>query len=404
MVRISLNSLWMLLARVAGQGTAFLLAVLIARHLGEANLGRYALITGVAFVGNVLTTFGMDTLLIRHIARERETAGAPLAVALTLQLGLACVYILGVWLLADRLTRQSPVTALALRILLLSLLPLAFSTVFSAALRAYERMELYLGVVGVTGLLQVTGAFLLLRRGGGLVALTVLLVGAQALSALLAGGACWVFLPRFRLSWRLVTPAALARTARLGLSLALLAVLAVLYQRLGVFLLAGLGDEAQMGWFSAAARPVEGLKMLPYAFFGAIFPIMARQQGRGQEGRWYAWSGWGLLAFALLGALLLQGLSRPLVRWLYGPGYGPAATALGILAWGLLPFVLTLKLSFELVAAGRERRALVAMAATLILAAFFGVVGYHTAGFVGLCWAVVAGESVQAALLYTLRP
>ncbi len=404
MARISLNSLWLLLARVAGQGAAFLLAVLIARHLGEVALGRYALITGLAFVGNVLTTFGMDTLLIRHIARERETGRAPLTVALTLQLGLSALYILGIGLLAERLARQNRETALALRILLLSLLPLAFTTVFSAALRAYERMELYLGVVTVTGLLQVMGAFHLLGQGAGLVELTALLVGVQALAGALAGAACWRFLPRFRLNWRLVTPAALARTARLGLSLALLAVLAVLYQRLGVFLLAGLGNEAQMGWFSAAARPVEGLKMVPYAFFGAIFPLMARQRGEGQGDGWYVRAGWGLALFALAWALLLQGLSGPLVRWLYGPGYQPAATALGILAWGLLPFVLTLRFSFELVAAGLERRALAAMAVTLILAALFGVLGYHTAGFVGLCWAVVAGEAAQAALLFHLKP
>lgn len=401
MRRIGLNSIWLLLARAGSQSLLLFFTILVARALGEVGLGQYAFAAAVVYVGNVFTTFGLDTLLIRETARKRHGDDSLLTTALALQLGLSALFVLGVLLLSPLLGGQKPETLVALRLYSLSLLPLAFATAYSAVLRGFERMDLYLVYVLGTAVAQTLGALIILRAGAGLRDLMALLVAVQILGALLAWLLCRHGVPGFAHRWA-ITPDRLRATLRAGTPLAFLMVLAVVYQRLGVFALSAVAGDAATGWYSAAARLVEAGKILPYAVFGALFPVMARgavwTQGSGRK-----WSFWGLLSFALLAALVLNRWGAALVGWLYGPGYAPAAAALGSLAWSLLPFVVTLRLSFELVAARREREAvvalLVALGGTAVLLTLF--IPRH--GPIGAAWAVVLGETLQATLLLALR-
>ena len=54
--------------RVAAQGLAVVMTVVLAARLGVTGLGEYALVSAVVFVANVATTFGTDMVLVREIA------------------------------------------------------------------------------------------------------------------------------------------------------------------------------------------------------------------------------------------------------------------------------------------------------------------------------------------------
>lgn len=397
--RLTLNSLWLLIGRAASQGLLLVFTMLVARYLGQGGLGQIAFITAVIFLGNVFSTFGMDTLLIREIATVRR-ANASLTAALTIQLLLALLFILTLLLAAAWLPRQTPQTLSALKLYSLSLLPLAFFTAYSAVLRAYERMDLFLLLNLVTAVFQTAGTYLILSGGGGLMALVWLLLATQMVGAITAVLLCHHSLP-FSHHWTLSLPI-LRRTFRSGRSLALLMVLAILYQRLGIFALSFLAGEAATGWFSAAARLVEAFKMLPYALFGALFPVMARTAARPSDQPrpgLYNHLFLLLLFCMLLVATAATATADLLIPFLYGPTYTLSATALRILIWSLIPFTVTLKLSFELVSSGQENVALRAMLLTVAVAAalFFFLV--QKWGLIGACWATVSSETVQAMIL-----
>ena len=74
--------------------------ILVARYLGDAGLGQYAFIAAVMFVGNVISTFGMDTLLIREIAARRSADTPTLTAALLIQLALSLLFISIIFLTA----------------------------------------------------------------------------------------------------------------------------------------------------------------------------------------------------------------------------------------------------------------------------------------------------------------
>ncbi len=410
--RIGWNSVWLLLARVAGQALALAFALLIARRLGEVVLGQYAFISTVLLIGNIATNLGTDTIVIRHIAGNspgtRSATSDLLTTALLIQLALSAVIITAVWLWGGRLPNQTAETLPAFRLISLALVPAAFSGVLSAALRGRERMGLYLIFSLVTAATLVVGAVLVVQRSGGLFGLALATVASQTLGALAA--ALLVARLRPELGWRLTRPSGtLVRSvAQAGLVLAALMVTTLVLGRLGTLSLSLLDGDAATGFYSAAARLVEGLKMVPAAVLGALFPVMARGAGNAGAATHLDHTLRRMLAAAGVGtvivALMTGFLAKPIIALLYGPGYAPSAAVLSVLVWALPFSVIALSLSFRLVAAGNERVVLTVLLPALTLAALLMAWLITHNGLMGAAIGSVLAEAIQmVALLVAWR-
>jgi O-antigen/teichoic acid export membrane protein len=410
-IRLGKNSLWLLAARVGAQSLA-LLTLLLARKLGSAGFGEYAFFTTAIFIGNVLSTSGTDMFFIREIA-VRESLGprdddgniSRLSAALWIQLFLSSLLIVGIIMGAPLLPNQSTASILALKIYSLALIPLAFYTVFSTALRGEQRMGSYslltLGVV----FLQAGVILLFMTGGGGVVTLAVLLLMAQGLAALLAGWICTRQIAGFwrgwRFSWQEVRSVFTA-SAPLGL----LGILGILYQKLSLILLSILGGAVLTGLYSAALRVVEASKTVHLAVFTALYPAMSQAQAdpHGQTAGAIKLSWKVLLAGATALALGLSLLAEPLVSILYGAGFESAAPVLVILAWTLIPYTVNTFLTLAFVAANNERAVGLALTAGLLGLILTGFWWLPIAGAAGVAWAVLGAECIQAFLLLVQTP
>ncbi|HTP09401.1 MAG TPA: oligosaccharide flippase family protein, partial [Anaerolineae bacterium] len=272
--RVRLNSIWLLLARLITQGALVISTVLIARALGVIVFGQYAFVAALIVLGNVATTFGTDTLLIREVARDQRDCGGLASTAVWLQLALSLGWLIVVIAAAQISLNQSADTLQAVLIYSLSLIPLAFFTVYSSVLRAHERMDLYLLLSAGVAVTQLVAVWLVLQVDRALIPLVLMLDGVQVLAAIFAALVCYHYLPAFHLRW-LIERRQLAYLVRLAWPFALLGALAVIYQRLGVLILSTLGTEADTGWYAAASRIIEPVKMLHFAVLGALLPALA---------------------------------------------------------------------------------------------------------------------------------
>jgi O-antigen/teichoic acid export membrane protein len=407
--RIRLNSIWLLLARLIAQAQLIVFTMLVARSLGVSGFGQYAFVAALIFLGNVATTFGTDTLLIRAVARDRQATDGLISAALWIQLLLSVTWLIIVAFGADVLRGQSPEAVLALKVYSLSLIPLAFYTVFTSLLRAHERMDVYLLLNVVVAFAQLGGAWLVLQEQGSLLSLVLMLNIVQLGAAISAGTLCRSRLPTFRFHWS-ITRSQLISIARLAWPFALLSVLAVMYQRLGVLMLSMLATDAQAGWFAAAARVIEPLKMLHFAVLGALLPALShlvtpltdRQQNR-LAARLFRRSLLFLLIFSAVAAGVIIVLAQPIVVLLFGPSYAPSASVVQLLAASLIPYTISASLSLRLVTQGQERRVLWATALSVAVAFILNrwlIPGY---GSSGAALAVVGSESFLAIMLLSLR-
>ena len=407
--RIKLNSIWLLLTRLITQAQLVVFTVLVARSLGVAGFGQYAFVAALIFLGNVATTFGTDTLLIREVARTRQVNDGLIPAALWLQLALSVAWLIVIVGAADSFSGQSAEVVLALKVYSLSLIPLAFFTVFTAVLRAHERMDLYLLLNGLVAFIQLGGTWLVLQYGGNLLSLVIALNVVQLIAAVFAGLLCRIGLTTFRFHWQ-VARDRLMQVARLAWPFALLSVLAVIYQRLGVLMLSTLGTDAQVGVFAAAARVIEPLKMLHFAVLGALLPALARLATQPDDlrqtqaaTRLFQRSLLLLLAFSVLAALALSVLAQPIVPLLFGAGYAESVPALQILALSLIPYTVSACLSVQLVTQGKERRLLWATVIGLCAAGLLNRGLIPSYGSIGAALTVVSSEVILAGTLLVLR-
>jgi O-antigen/teichoic acid export membrane protein len=413
--RIRLNSIWLLLARLFTQVQLVVFTLLVARGLGVEGFGQYAFVAALIFLGNVATTFGTDTLLIREVARHRTEArdqqagGSLIAAALWIQLLLSVVWLVVVAIGANALNGQPPEVVLALKVYSLSLIPLAFFTVFTAVLRAHERMDLYLLLNVVVAFVQLGGAWWVLQRSGTLLSLVTMLNVVQLSAAVFAGMLCYKSLPTSPFHWR-VTYDKFIRVVRLAWPFALLSVLAVIYQRLGVLMLSTLGTENQTGWYAAASRVIEPVKMLHFAVLGALLPALAHLaapstdlQSERIAGRVFRHSLLFLLSISGLAAIVIILFAQPIVTLLFGADYAESVPLVQILAMSLMPYTISASLSVRLVTQGRERLVLWATLFGLALAFVLNRWLIPAHGSTGAAWAVVGSESLLAAALLMLR-
>jgi len=310
---------------------------------------------------------------------------------------------------ADVLMGESPEVVLALKVYSLSLIPLAFFTVFTAVLRAHERMDVYLLLCGIVAMMQLGGAWWVLSQNGNLLSLVMMLNLVQLSAAIIAGVLCRSSLPGFHFHWT-VSRSQLISVARLAWPFALLGVLGVIYQRLGVLMLSTLGTDTQAGWYAAATRVIEPLRILHFAVLGALLPALAhlatpnadRQQKR-LASLIFRRSMLFLLTFSLLAAGAIIVLAQPIVTLLFGARYANSVVLVQILALSLIPYTLSASWSVRLVTQGQERRVLWVMALGVLLAFSLNRVLIPSNGSSGAAWAVVGSESFLALLLIVVR-
>jgi O-antigen/teichoic acid export membrane protein len=412
--RLGPNSIWLVSSRLGSQAFSALTTIFIARALGPAGLGGYSFIVAVILVGNVVTTFGLDTLLIRELAGSRDLDAAYLPAVLWTQLGLSAVFVVGVLLLSRWLPHQTPDIRLALQLYGLAVLPLAFYTTYSAVLRAYERMDLFNHANLLVAGTQTAGVWLALKLHGNLVQVASVLLASQALGAAAAGWMCTSKIGPTRLiawpNWRLGR--SVWKVVGRSWPLAVLGGLTVISQRMGILLLSWISGQGMTGSFSAALRLVEMLKLGHYAYFGALLPVLAlriaKTRGAGREEkqpvskRMLQMFFITLLLIAAGAAALLSWLSAPIIGIIYGPGYETSVAPLRVMVWILVPYTISAQLSIELVASGRERRVLAATAGSILLSGVAYLILVPRLGLYGSSVAALAGESAGAILIILL--
>jgi O-antigen/teichoic acid export membrane protein len=391
-VSIVKNSLWLLLARIGTQGMAALFTILLARRLGSSGFGEYAFIAAIIFVGNMLTTFGTDMSLIREIAGHDDLSFLP--ASLFIQLVLSFMFIGITWSAAPFIPNQSADAVLALRIYSFALIPLALFTVFTTALRGKQFMVAYTWLNLIGSFLQLAIVWFFLRKGESLIVLAVLLLLNQIIVALFGAVICHFRIQGFWSGWYFAMKD-VSRLLKISAPLALLAVIAMVYQRLSVILLSIISGPMMTGWFSVAQRTVEASKTGHVAIFTALYPAMAQSRNETFHLPWIL-----LLFGAGFGAVILSMLARPLTRILFGVEYEASVPALQILAWMLIPYTISTFLTLKFVALDREMPVLRASLASLVMLGALGLWWIPRGGLAGASGSALIAESVQAGLLY----
>ena len=324
---IAKNSLVPMVLNLANRAVYFAFAMLYLRVLAPEGAGRYAWVISVYGIFEILSRYGLGTLLTREVAADKKQASRYLTNVLALRtllwaasLILMALVVGGYWF--EEAIGREELGAVA--VFALVMLIANWSDAFSSLFNAFEKMEYPAGLGIAMALLQSTLGALALLLGWGIVglawvALAVNLVQLVWLTRLVRTA---LFRPAWMWDWPLQKWMAAASGP-----LMINHLLATIFWRIDMWLLLPLAGAASAGFYSAALKYVDGLNIIPSTFTLAVFPLMsrfARQEGASLA-RSYRLSVRLLLLISLPIALTVALLAHPLISLLGGASFANAA-------------------------------------------------------------------------------
>lgn len=278
--RLLKNSAVPLGLRLLVKGLDLVVALLVLSTIAPAALGAYdlAALFVVQYLGT-LSEFGLGLLLTREAAREPAAARRLFGATLLLRLLLcvACVPVAAL-LIGGYALLGAPLSLVgqqAIWVLLLTLLPGAYSGAATSLYQAAEQMEVPAFLELLTAIVSTVARITVVLLGWGVLGLAWAAVAVSCATALAFG----VLQTRSFFAPRLAWDASLLRgLARQSFPLMLNGLLLAVFFRFDAFLVRAFagGDDA-VALYTMPYRVLSIAMVLPPAIVGAVFPLLARR-------------------------------------------------------------------------------------------------------------------------------
>lgn len=306
------NSVAMGAANILSRGIGYISIILMARRIDVRYMGAYAILLTTSMLVDLVSNLGLDKIVIREIASSPVDIGkgyfwaaVPIRLATALVSGGSAWVLLSVFYKGLLLA-----TPLSIGLFLAAIFPVIGARNCEAFLTAHERL-LPIAVAQVSEKIVIFGAVLLLIYGA--VSFSGLLCFAPLASLMrfVIVAACTVQ------SW---TKKIVAKRPQVRLfigqavQLFSVEVLALVYFRCDVFLLAKMGGLRETGIYQITYKIFDFCLSLFTGFLQAVFPRMVRNKSRKTLKVMLA-GGVGLLsvpvAIIILGRHMILGALRP---------------------------------------------------------------------------------------------
>jgi O-antigen/teichoic acid export membrane protein len=391
------------LVRGAGFGISTALglatAVLLLRHLGVVDFGRYAtvmavlgIVAGITDAG--LTAVGSREISVARTAAERVQLLNNLLVLRVIGAGLGVAIAVGFTVVAGYEGAVIAGTAVGgVGVVLISA-----QSMLTVPIWVGLRIVSLTAVEVLRNLLTLAGVAVLVVAGAGLLPF----LGVQiAVAVVLIPITVWLAQIGVRFASG-VNRTVIVRLLRETLPLAVAFAMSVVYFRVLVVLVSLLSTDVQTGLFGTSFRIFEMLLGLPALILSVALPLLS-VAGDEDESRLRSALQSMTEASLLIAALLVVGiaiLADAGIRVVGGDEYAGAASVLRIQALALIPLFVVQTWQLGLIA-GRAQRALaVANGLALALVIVLGLVLVPSGGAEAAAWVAVAAETALALFLW----
>jgi O-antigen/teichoic acid export membrane protein len=344
----------------------FLFTLAQARYLGPARFGEFSVALSFTLVATVVIDFGLSTKLARDVAQRPATAGQALFATLIVRFGLWCLVMPLIWAGTVILGYD---TELQVSILILGA-SLLFGGVAASLGSYFQGREEFvfpsLGSIAQRGSAAVLGVGALALGQGVLVVATVYVV-ASALQVLVM----LLGMRRHPVSFSAPERSAVVDTIRGTATLGAFWILGSIYYNVDILILQRLVPPENVAWYAAAYRLFNAaLMVVGFASSTVLYPVLSRLAVGSREGLRSAMerSFTYLFASGVFVALTILVGADQIVALLYpAREYGEAASALRLLAPGLIGMYTNGVFFLALLGMGFERRLLVMAAVLAVL-------------------------------------
>lgn len=273
--RIARNTSILAVTHLLTYSISILAFSLLARYLHEDGLGRFNYISSILNLFFLFTSFGLDTLLVREIARQRERTreliGAAIGLKLTLASLVAAAYYGYVWLSSEPAEIKQALSMAGLALWLL-----ACSASLQSVFVAHERMELRGAVLLLLNLVQILGLVAVALMNRGLTATVWVYHVLGSGSGLILSA--WLVSKYFDSASPLFSPVAWGMLLRQSISFFTAEIAGRVYFVADIVLVRHiLLSDPLTGWYSAPKKLLEAVYLITAAGTQALYPALAHR-------------------------------------------------------------------------------------------------------------------------------
>jgi O-antigen/teichoic acid export membrane protein len=266
------NAFFSLVADVASRFSSALLLILVARKLGESAAGTFTLGNNYVLILSAIALWGLDQLLIRDVAHNRNLSSQYFRHFVAIRLVLAPMLWAVLAALLFLLRPYSQQTNLFVVLLGGTLIGSSVSNVGQALLIAFERVWLSALVSIIVSILLIASSVIAIVLDAAMPVLALILVLASWIQAAIF---TWVVRRQLELKgfldirfcWRQLGA---------GFPFVPISLFMALETQLGSILLSLFHSEAVVGFYGMANVIITALALLSQALRVGLFPVMAR--------------------------------------------------------------------------------------------------------------------------------
>jgi O-antigen/teichoic acid export membrane protein len=328
--RILKNASAMLAANIASRAFGFFYIMYTARYLGAEKFGILSFALAFTGIFAVFADVGLQTLIIREVARDKSLADKFLSNIIAIKVVLV-TFTFGLTVLIVNIFGYPELTVKVLYLVTLSIVFNAFSGAFFSIFRAYEKMEYESAGQILRAALSLACALFAIFQKLDVTAFAFIYFIVSVLIFGYALSICaWKFIkPRIEIDWKFWKS-----TLKKALPFSLTLIISGIFFNVDIIMLSAMKGDEFAGWYKAVVNIIAVFNSIIIVFIFAMFPVTSRLFISAKNSLIRATERSSKYLF-IVGLPIAAGtflLADRMILLIYGPNFAPAAIAVKILS------------------------------------------------------------------------
>lgn len=378
-----------------------LLFILLSRREGAAESGLFALALTFVPLFSQIAYWGMDQILTREVARNRTLAAQYLGNFILIRLTLSVLLFSGMVVFVLAVLKYPPYQAAVVLVAGVTVIFDSVNNLCQALYAAFEVIRYQALTKFLVGGLQIAVGGLVLLKGGGALALAIVVTIANCIALVVNSLIVYRRFPHpiWRIQWQAWIP-----QLRGMFPFVLIGVFYTIEYQMDTLILNQLQGPSAVGIYNAATAILYGLLLLPQAYRTAVFPVLSRLYlAHNERFVWvYKKSFKFMLLISLPIALAIGLAAYPLIQLLYTADFNAAAPVLQVLLIVFVVNMINVPSARALIVANLQRMAAPLQGITMTLNIGLNLLLIPRLGVMGASWARVGSAVVYFGVTFML--
>ena len=367
--KIAGNTLVQLAGKAVTTVASLALVALITRSLGVSSYGGYIAVLAYGQFFAVFADLGINVYAVKRLSSKEGDVEREASAMYSIRL-IGAVVILGIAALIVPFMPYDAAVKQSIWVVLFAIFAQTVNSLFVSVLQAELEMRYatFSEVAGRISILVFTAAAVLLH--GGLMGVILATTAGNVINMVLS----YVYAARFvrlrpALDWPLMR-----YIVRQSLPISITAILSYVYFKVDTVILSavhlsgGRDSSVELGIYGSAYKVLELLQLIPTIFLGNLFPVLssyvATDRKKAESLLQKAFNAMALVGFPITATVFI--LATPLIVFVAGAGFAPAAVPLRILAFAVLLTYFNGLLTYTALALGLQRNLIWVYAAATV--------------------------------------